>query len=231
MKKYLIIGGSNGIGKTLIDRLLSDGHVVYASYNKHQIEDERVNKFFFDVTKEDQIEKSILPETIDGLAYMPGSINLKPFSRIKVEEFLTDYNLQVLGAIKVIQSLLPMLKAADKPSIVLCSTVAVQCGFPFHSIVSSSKGAIEGLTRALAAEFAPHIRVNAVAPSLTNTSLAGTILNTNEKIESNAARHPLKQIGEPIDIANAIKYLLGEESKWMSGQVLHVDGGMSSLKL
>ncbi|CAF3796997.1 unnamed protein product, partial [Rotaria sp. Silwood1] len=137
---------------------------------------------------------------------------------------------EVIGAIKIIQQCLPNLKSADNSSIVLFSTVAVQTGFNFHSIVSSSKGAIEGLTKALAAEFAPKIRVNCIAPSITNTPLANTILNTSEKIDANAQRHPLKRVGQVEDIANAAIFLL-QQANWITGQILHVDGGMSSIKL
>lgn len=138
--------------------------------------------------------------------------------------------MQVIGAIKVIQSVIPNLKAVDQASIVLFSTVAVQQGYNFHSQVATSKGALEGLTRALAAEFAPQIRVNAIAPSLTNTPLAGKLLSTDDKVKANDDRHPLKRIGQPLDIAQMAAFLLSEKASWISGQILKVDGGMSSLK-
>jgi len=157
-------------------------------------------------------------------------VNLKPFARVKPEDFVSDFQLQLVGAVKVIQASLPKLKNANSPSIVLFSTVAVQTGFNFHSLVASSKGAVEGFTRALAAEFAPKIRVNCIAPSITDTPLAGSLLNTDEKKEANAQRHPLKKIGKPEDLANLAAFLLSEKSSWITGQVLHVDGGMSSLR-
>ena len=170
-----------------------------------------------------------LPDRLDGIVYCPGSINLKPFSRIKPEEFLADFNLQVVGAVKLIQQVLPLLRKSANPSVVLFSTVAVQKGLPFHSQVSASKGAIEGLTRALAAEFAPSIRVNCIAPSLTDTPLAASLLNTEQKKEANALRHPMKRVGTARDIAEMAAFLLSAKSSWMTGQIIGVDGGMGSL--
>jgi NAD(P)-dependent dehydrogenase (short-subunit alcohol dehydrogenase family) len=142
---------------------------------------------------------------------------------------LEDYNLQVVGAVKAIKQCIPLLKKSEHASIVMFSTVAVQKGFGFHAQVAASKGAIEGLTRSLAAEFAPGIRINAIAPSLTDTPLAEKILNTDQKRTANAERHPLHRVGKPQDIAAMANFLLGEESSWITGQILHVDGGMSSL--
>jgi NAD(P)-dependent dehydrogenase (short-subunit alcohol dehydrogenase family) len=135
--------------------------------------------------------------------------------------------LQVLGAVNTIQSILPQLKATKNASIVFFSTVAVQKGFNFHSLVSSSKGAIEGLTRALAAELAPIIRVNAIAPSLTDTPLAKKLLSSDEKKAFHAKQNPLQKIGQPEDIADVAAFLLSDKSSWITGQVLHVDGGTS----
>lgn len=232
MSQYLIIGASSGIGKQLAHQLSEAGHKVYGTYNTHKIEDvpDKTIYRYYNVLDE-SIEPDFLPEKLDGLVYCPGSINLKPFARIKPEEFLSDYQLQVLGAIKVIQQILPKLKAAENPAIVMFSTVAVQAGFNFHSQVSASKGAIEGLTRALAAEFAPRIRVNCIAPSLTDTPLAASLLSSDEKREANANRHPLKKIGKVQDIANMAEFLLSNKSGWISGQIFHVDGGMFSLKV
>jgi NAD(P)-dependent dehydrogenase (short-subunit alcohol dehydrogenase family) len=178
---------------------------------------------------EDELDLSFVPDELHGLAYCPGSINLKPFHRIKPAEFIDDLKLQTIGAIKVIQAVLPNLKAGFG-SIVLFSTVAVQQGFNFHAQVAVSKGAIEGLARSLSAEFAPTIRVNCIAPSLTDTPLAQRLLNTDQKRDANAERHPLKRIGTSVDIANAASYLLAEESAWVTGQIIKVDGGMSSIK-
>ena len=231
MKNYLIIGHSSGIGNEL-SLMLSREHKVFGTYYKNQPNNNNQNttSHYLNVLDE-SYDLSFLPEYLDGIAYCVGAINLKPFARIKLEDFIEDYKLQVLGAIKTIQQCLPKLKNTETASIVLFSTVAVQTGFNFHSIVSSSKGAIEGLTKALAAELAPKIRVNCVAPSITQTPLANQILNTPEKVENNAQRHPLKKIGAAIDVANAAAFLLTEKSAWVTGQIFHIDGGMSSIKL
>ena len=172
-----------------------------------------------------------LSETLNGVIYCPGSINLRPFERIKPADFISDYNLQVVGAIKTIQAVAPKLKNSDNAAILLFSTVAVQVGLPFHSQVAASKGAIEGLTKALAAEYAPKIRINCIAPSLTDTPLAASLLNNDQKREANAQRHPLKRVGTTEDIANMVEFLLSEKASWITGQILHVDGGMSTLKI
>lgn len=231
MKTILVVGSSSGIGKSLTKNL-SQQYRVYGTYFKNQVDEEndQVSYHFLDATHEEN-DYSFLPESIDGLVYCPGAINLKPFSRIKRDELMEDYKIQVLGAIQCIQACLPKLKKSGQASIVLFSTVAVKIGFNYHSIVSTNKGAIEGLTKALSAELAPTIRVNCIAPSITNTPLASHLLNTPEKVEANAQRHPLKKIGEAEDIAQTAAFLLSEESKWITGQIFHVDGGISSIKL
>ncbi len=230
MKNYCIVGHSSGIGKALSERLSSHSK-VFGTYckNSSASNNQNISSHYVNVLDEN-IDINFLPEQLDGLVYCPGAINLKPFARIKEEEFINDFKLQVGGAIKTIQACLPKLKNSSAASIVLFSTVAVKMGFNFHSIVSTSKGAIEGLTKSLSAELAPIIRVNCIAPSITQTSLAASILSNQEKIDANAQRHPLKRIGNPNDIANAAAYLLSDESSWVTGQVLHIDGGMSSIK-
>jgi NAD(P)-dependent dehydrogenase (short-subunit alcohol dehydrogenase family) len=232
MATYLIIGASSGIGKKLTEQLVNSGQRVYTTYFKNKPETNAgLPDYRYLNVLDENISLDFLPESLDGLVYCPGSINLRPFERIKPSDFVADFNLQVKGAVKIIQVALPKLKKAENASIVLFSTVAVQTGFPFHTQVSASKGAIEGLTRALAAEFAPKIRVNCIAPSLTDTPLAASLLNTDQKREANAMRHPLKKTGTPENIADMAEFLLSEKGSWITGQVFHVDGGMSSLKV
>ncbi len=232
MANILIIGASSGIGSSLAKQLIAEGHQVYGTFNKTTTTPEGgFTKLLSLNVLDESPDFSFLPDVLDGLVYCPGAVNLKPFARIKPEDFIADYQLQLIGAVKSIQSCLPKLKNSGQASIVLFSTVAVQTGFNFHSLVASSKGAVEGLTKALAAEFAPKIRVNCIAPSITDTPLASALLNTEEKKEANAQRHPLKKIGKPEDLANLATFLLSEKSSWITGQVLHADGGMSSLKV
>ncbi len=231
MKNYLIIGASSGIGRALAGKLQDAGHRVFGTYCNHPQADEN-NLSFHHLNVLDTIPAlDYLPESLDGLAYCPGSISLKPFNRIKPEDFLQDYSLQVLGAVKLLQAVAPHLKKAPAPAVVLFSTIAVQSGFPFHTQVSTSKGAVEGLTKALAAEWAPKIRVNCIAPSITDTPLAGQLLSTPEKKEANAQRHPLRRIGEAADIASLAAFLLGEDASWVTGQIWHADGGLSTLRV
>ncbi len=231
MKNFLIVGHSSGIGDALT-KLLAPNHRIYGTYfsKSDTFQHPNVSAHYLNVL-DDQVDYSFLPDSIDGLVYCPGAIQLKPFARLKAADYLNDYKLQVLGAIECIQTCLPKLKNSGSGAVVLFSTVAAQMGFNFHSIVSASKGAIEGLTKALSAELAPQIRVNCIAPSITNTPLAAALLNTPEKIEANAQRHPLKKIGRAEDIASMATFLLGDESKWITGQIFHVDGGMSSIKI
>lgn len=229
MKNILIIGGSSGIGKQLVHILSQQDKQIYASYRNNMPDTNKPNLKLFPLNILDsEFNLDFLPDTIHGLVYCPGSIELIPFRRLKTEEVINDINLQVNGAIKVIQKTYKALRAGQA-SIVLFSTVAVQQGFSFHSQVAISKGAIEGLTRSLAAEFAPHIRVNAIAPSITDTPLAEKYINTTEKKTRSAENHPLKKIGEADDVAAVAAFLLSNDSNWMTGQILHVDGGKSSI--
>lgn len=230
MKNYLIIGGGSGIGKSVVQQLSKAGHKVYAASRSITGANlaSGVESITFDISEE--LDTSRLPEHLDGLVYCPGSINLKPFNRIKPEDFQAEMDLNFMGAVKLTQAVLPLLKKAENASVVYFSTVAVQSGLPFHASIAAAKGALEGLTRSLAAEFAPKIRFNAIAPSLTDTPLAENLLSNDKKREANAERHPLKRVGTPEDIASMTTFLLSEQGSWISGQVLKVDGGMSSIK-
>lgn len=227
----MIIGANSGIGKALTEKLAVAGAEVYAvSRTEDGTHPGVVDYAAVDIVHED-IPADIIPDVLDGLVYCPGTINLKPFRSLSEGQFREDFDVNVIGAVKAIQATLKSLKkSVDPASVVLFSTVAVQQGMPFHASIAAAKGALEGLTRSLAAELSPKIRVNCVAPSLTDTPLASKILSSPERIEASGQKHPLKRIGSPADVANAAYFLLSDESAWMSGQILGVDGGMSSLR-
>lgn len=231
MANYLIIGASSGIGKQLAKQLSEKEHRVFGTYNRNEEvnSNEQLSYHQLNVMS-DNIQLDFLPDQLDGIVYCPGSINLRPFGRLTANDFIEDYQLQVIGAVKLIQAVYTKLRKSNNGSIVLFSTIAVQNGFPFHSLVSASKGAIEGLTKALAAEFSPKVRVNCIAPSLTDTPLAANLLNSDEKREMNASKNPMKKNGEASDIANMAEFLLSDKAKWITGQVMHIDGGYSSIK-
>lgn len=230
MKNYVVVGGSSGIGLAITKNLSEKGHNVYVvSRTADKLAGlDNVFHMEIDITKEVNLEN--LPDQVHGLAYCPGTINLKPFHRIKPEAFQEDWEINVMGAIKVIQSAIKKLKAGEA-SIVLFSTVAAKLGMPFHASVAASKSALEGLAKTIAAEYAPVLRCNVVAPSLTDTPLAERLLSTDQKRESSAERHPLKRVGTADDIANMAVYLMSEEGSFITGQVLGVDGGMGSTKI
>lgn len=232
MQNILVVGGSSGIGLELTNLLAQNNNRVYATYNKtvRDNSSEFISYRPLNVLEEN-ITLDFLPEALDGFVYCPGSINLKPFARIKPEEFEKDFTLSVTAAVKILQLILPRLKKSNQASVIFFSTVAVQLGLNFHTQVAASKGAVEGLTRALAAELAPAIRVNCIAPSLTETNLSASLLNTPEKREAGAQRHPLKRTGTVNDMAQMAAFLLSEKSSWITGQVLKVDGGMSTLRV
>jgi NAD(P)-dependent dehydrogenase (short-subunit alcohol dehydrogenase family) len=228
MKKYVIVGGSKGIGKETAELLAAEGHqVTVFSRTPYEGPAHTIEWEEFDVL-EDSWEDQ-MPEDIDGLVYSVGSINLKPFRGLKTEVFEADFQLHVMGAIKALQAAYKNFNTNSIPSVVLYSTVAVQRGMPFHATVSASKGAIEGLTRAIASEWAPTARINCIAPSLTDTPLAGKLLSTPEKKEAMGNNNPMKRVGEANDIAELTAFLLSDKSSWMTGQIIHIDGGQSVL--
>lgn len=228
-KNILLIGGSGGIGLETA-KILTGDHNVFIASRSWQLKDLNITHLPFDVLKDDVSELD-LPETIDGLVYCPGSINLKPFKMLSPDIFQEELRLNFLGLVKVVQGLLPNLKKSEQASLVFFSTVAVKVGMPFHTSIAAAKGAVEGFAKALAAEYAPQFRVNVIAPSLTNTQLAAKLLSTEEKKKKMGERHPLKRVGEVQDSANLVNFLLSDKSNWMTGQILGLDGGMSTLNI
>ncbi len=228
-KNIVIIGASSGIGLKLAN-ILSSEHKIYAFSRDLGDLPEADHIIWQELDITGELNFKDIPEQIDGLVYCPGSINLKPVRGLKPEQVRQDFELNALSAFRVVQALYKPLKASESASVVMFSTVAVTQGMPYHASVAMAKGAVEGLVRSLAAELAPKVRVNAIAPSLTDTSLAERLLGTDERREAAAGRHPMKRVGEAKDIAAMARYLLSEEASWITGQILHVDGGMSSLK-
>ncbi|MEM7109746.1 MAG: SDR family oxidoreductase, partial [Bacteroidota bacterium] len=206
MRNYVIIGGSSGIGLQVANDLSEQGHVVHA-YSRSHNADLRTSVHYHacDILN-DEISNEL--DEVHGLVYCPGSINLKPFQSLSVQDFHSDFNINVVGAVKSIQAFLKVMKKTEGASIVLYSTVAVSQGMPFHASVAASKGAVEGLVRSLAAELAPRVRVNGIAPSITDTPLAGKLLSNEEKKEKSGDRHPLKRVGTVADISSATTFLL-----------------------
>ena len=227
MSKILIVGGSKGVGAATLKNLSNnEAQLINISRSEPQIHSNNIQHFELDVLEDE------LPdiEDLNGLVYCPGSINLKPFRSLKAEDFKYDYDINLMGAVRVIQAYEKALKKSPSSSIVLFSTVAVGQGMPFHSSIAAAKGAVEGLGRALAAEFAPKIRVNVIAPTITDTSLASGILRNESSRDKARERHPLKRIVNPEEIANMVTFLLSDSAASISGQVIGIDAGLSSLR-
>ena len=233
-KKIVIVGGSSGIGLELVERLASSGMkpTVWSRRATPRLRELGIAHESVDVEKPLPPDISAPPEILHGLAFCAGNIRLRPFRQLKDEEYIEDFNLNVLGAVRVIRHFLPALVRSGNAGIVLFSSVAVRQGMSYHASIAAAKAGVEGLTRSLAAEFSSRrIRVNAVAPSLTDTRLSERLLSGEEKRKQAAARHPLKRFGEPADIAATAEFLLSDRAGWITGQVISVDGGMSSVKL
>ena len=235
MRTVAIVGDSKGIGLALREQLLADGvRVIGVSRTGAQAAGDYTGLVFDAVAH--PCDLSSFTDQLDGLVYCPGTISLKPVRGVKPEQVLEDFKVNALGFLQTVQANLKLLKTAaaspDKaaPSVVGFSTVAVQTGMGFHASIAAAKGAVEGLVRTMAAEFAPDIRVNAIAPSLTDTPLAASLLSTDAKREASAERHPLKRVALAQDVAAAAAFLLSPASAAMTGQVMQVDNGMSAVR-
>jgi NAD(P)-dependent dehydrogenase (short-subunit alcohol dehydrogenase family) len=235
MTKHIIIGTS-GIGGALARRLAASGAELHLiSRQETPLANELGASFAVaDVQDKAALDAAILEAgpAIDGLAYCAGTINLKPVNRLTDADVQRDFEINALGAFRAVQAALPLLKASSQKtsSILLFSTVAVHQGFAAHSSVAMAKGAVEGLTRSLAAELAPKIRVNAIAPSLTRTPLTQALTQNEATAQAVAALHPLQRLGEADDVASLAAFLLGVDAGWITGQVIGVDGGRSTLR-
>jgi 3-oxoacyl-[acyl-carrier protein] reductase len=231
-KNILVVGGSSGIGLSLVKQLHQDNANLYVvSRSPSEEWPATVQYLQADVTESLDALTDFLPAELHGIVYSVGSINLKPFNRLTEEDFLDDYKINVLGAVRTIQQSVKQLKNAGASSVVLISSVAAKTGMPYHSSIAAAKAGVEGLAISLAAEFAAQqIRVNVVAPSLTDTPLSQKLLSSDDKREASAKRHPLGKIGKPADISSLIAFLLSEQSDWITGQVIGIDGGLGNLK-
>jgi 3-oxoacyl-[acyl-carrier protein] reductase len=227
-KNILLIGGNSGIGLATAKLLQVSGHsLTAASRSSDQLESLGIPVQPYDAENPSPLN---LPEMLDGLIYFPGTINLKPFHRLTAADFIRDFQINCLGAAAAIQSALPALKASPSASIVMFSTIAVAQGMAFHASIAAAKAAVEGLAKSLAAELAPKIRVNVIAPSLTNTPLASQLLGNDQKKEAAEKRHPLQSVGSPDDVAHLAAFLLSDHSAFITGQILRPDGGLSSIR-
>ena len=227
MKKIAIIGGSKGIGSAILLQQLEKNFVYNISRSAPEITHPNLKHFTVDVLKD------ALPEieAIDTLIYCPGSINLKPIGNLSIDDFRNDFEINVIGAVKAIQKYLPILKKGDEPSIVLFSTVAAKLGMPFHASIATAKAGIEGLVKSLGAELASVVRINAIAPTITETSLSSNILRNDRMKENMTERHPMKGYLKPTEVAEMADFLISEKAKSISGQIFEMDYGIVSFKI
>lgn len=227
MKTIIVVGGSKGIGNALVQLLVQSYKVINISRTIPEFTHDNLNHISCDVISED------LPDidVADGLVYCPGSINLKPITRLSIDDFKNDFEINVLGSVKVIQKYLAVLKQSENSSIVLFSTVASKLGMPFHASIATAKSGVEGLVKSLGAELAPTIRINAIAPTVTDTNLASKLLRNERMIKNITERHPLKKYLKPQEVAEMASFLLSEKTASISGQVFEMDCGIVSFKI
>jgi NAD(P)-dependent dehydrogenase (short-subunit alcohol dehydrogenase family) len=227
MKKVLVIGGSKGIGQAIIAKMHGSYEMINISRTEPEAYMETIEHHTCDILSDE------LPEfdQLDALIYCPGSINLKPVNRLSETDFKNDFEINVLGAVRVIQKYLKVLKAGNDPSVVLFSTVAVKMGMPFHASIAVAKAGVEALVRSLGAELAPQIRFNAIAPTITETGLADKLLRNDIMKEKMRERHPMKNYLQPDDVADMAEFLISEKSKRISGQIIELDCGIVSFKI
>lgn len=227
MRTVVIIGGSKGIGKAIAQKLLPSHYIINISRSVPEYSHEHLTHYSCDILNDE------LPalEKADGLIYCPGSINLKPINRLSLDDFREDFEINVLGAVKSIQTYLPILKKGIQPAILLFSTVAAKLGMPFHASIATSKAGVEGLVKSLGAEMAPHIRINAIAPTVTDTDLAAKLLRNEKMIENITDRHPLKKFLKPDEVADMAEFLLSDKSASISGQIFELDCGIVTFKI
>lgn len=232
MKTYILIGASSKVAQSLIGNLNAEDYkiIAFSRAENPYPEKENIHWYQFNIL-EDDFKSDQIPAMVDALVYFPGTINLKPLASLKPEDFRYDFDVNFFGAVKAVKAFYRSLRKSGNGSVVLFSTVAAKVGMPYHASIASAKAAVEGLTRSLAAEFAPHVRVNCIAPSLSDTQMASKLLSTQERKNSILQRNPMKKIGEPEELAAMAEFLAGEKSAWITGQIIGVDGGMSTLNL
>ena len=227
MKTIVIVGGSKGIGNAILNSLVHTHKIINISRTSPELSHPNLVHYTCDILKDD------LPniESLDGLVYCPGSINLKPISRLSLDDFKDDFEINVLGAVKSIQNYLDLLKKGEKPAIILFSTVASKLGMPFHASIATAKSGIEGLVKSLGAELAPTVRINAIAPTVTDTELASKLLRNDKMIENITERHPLKKFLNPNEVAAMAEFLLSDKAASISGQTFEMDCGIVTFKI